>query len=283
MAETTTPPAWVFDPMNPGAIAAAGPGCGFEPGVASDEDLWYRTQFGMNGFDMAPGQWQPDLNQAYELPSPMAAGKTPYQPVLYPIQTGFPGRSEKMLPGYEAESQPHSLDDLLRTASQLATERALYMNIPPSATTSDSAHPLSPGEPGITSPGASPSHHSSASEDEHGLPFEIPQVYRLPDPSSANPFIPTTTAHATASTKMRQDLTPLEMPDGTTRLTANWLPVDPEGGFTIRPPSHNHQLGIDPELTDYQGHFHFHLDGHNEYNCRNAFISLDNLGNESGV
>lgn len=28
-------------------------------------------------------------------------------------------------------------------------------------------------------------------------------------------------------------LTPLEMPDGSTRLTSNWLPVDPEGGFTI--------------------------------------------------
>ncbi|KAB8233416.1 uncharacterized protein BDW43DRAFT_87021 [Aspergillus alliaceus] len=28
-------------------------------------------------------------------------------------------------------------------------------------------------------------------------------------------------------------LTPLEMPDGSTRFTSNWLPVDPEGGFTI--------------------------------------------------
>ena len=28
----------------------------------------------------------------------------------------------------------------------------------------------------------------------------------------------------------------LEMPDGSTRLTANWLPVDPEVGFTIDVP-----------------------------------------------
>ncbi|KAE8134746.1 hypothetical protein BDV38DRAFT_285522 [Aspergillus pseudotamarii] len=29
--------------------------------------------------------------------------------------------------------------------------------------------------------------------------------------------------------------TPLEMPDGSTRFTSNWLPVDPSGGFTICP------------------------------------------------
>lgn len=28
-------------------------------------------------------------------------------------------------------------------------------------------------------------------------------------------------------------LTPLEMPDGSTRMTSNWLPVDPEAGFAI--------------------------------------------------
>lgn len=29
--------------------------------------------------------------------------------------------------------------------------------------------------------------------------------------------------------------TPLEMPDGSTRFTSNWLPVDSSGGFTICP------------------------------------------------
>lgn len=33
-----------------------------------------------------------------------------------------------------------------------------------------------------------------------------------------------------------EGLTPLEMPDGSTRFTANWLPVDPQGGFTIGSP-----------------------------------------------
>lgn len=30
-----------------------------------------------------------------------------------------------------------------------------------------------------------------------------------------------------------EELTPLEMPDGSTRFTANWLPVDPTGGLTV--------------------------------------------------
>ena len=33
-----------------------------------------------------------------------------------------------------------------------------------------------------------------------------------------------------------QDIfTPLEMPDGSTRFTSNWVPVDSSGGFTICP------------------------------------------------
>ncbi|KAJ6179758.1 hypothetical protein N7519_010219 [Penicillium mononematosum] len=32
-------------------------------------------------------------------------------------------------------------------------------------------------------------------------------------------------------------LTPLEMPDGSTRLTSNWLPVDPDAGFAIGSPT----------------------------------------------
>ena len=35
--------------------------------------------------------------------------------------------------------------------------------------------------------------------------------------------------------------TPLEMPDGSTRLTSNWLPVDPEAGFTIAAPEEQFQ------------------------------------------
>ncbi|KAI3059593.1 hypothetical protein CBS147353_10531 [Aspergillus niger] len=64
-------------------------------------------------------------------------------------------------------------------------------------------------------------------------------------------------------------LTPLEMPDGSTRFTTNWPPLDPEGGFTIRAPptarrsepnsDSNHQMAQDT------GGYLF---------VRNAFISI---------
>lgn len=34
---------------------------------------------------------------------------------------------------------------------------------------------------------------------------------------------------------------PLEMPDGSTRLTSNWLPVSPDAGFTVAPPDEQFQ------------------------------------------
>jgi hypothetical protein len=43
--------------------------------------------------------------------------------------------------------------------------------------------------------------------------------------------------HRTSAEDEEDALTPLEMPDGSTRFTANWLPVDPTGGFTIDSPS----------------------------------------------
>jgi hypothetical protein len=182
----------------------------------------------------------------------------------------------------QTENSPYSLDDLLRTASHVATERALYMNIPSTGASAAGAKALSPtAEPGISSPGAISSHHSIASDtDEHDLPaFDVPQVYQLPEFSangSAN------AAGSLASRDLKEtSLTPLEMPDGTTRFTANWLPVDPEGGFTIRPPSH-HTMDLDPMLMDYQGPLH-HDHGQHHYNYRNAFISLDNLGGEAEV
>jgi hypothetical protein len=47
--------------------------------------------------------------------------------------------------------------------------------------------------------------------------------------------------------------TPLEMPDGSSRLTSNWLPVDPEAGFTIGSP-------MMPDETRFQDlqHAFFH-------------------------
>lgn len=345
MTETSMPcdVPWGFDPMNPGP--------GF--GVPGDEEIWYRNPYGMNSFDLPP--WQPvDANQvAYDFASP-ASGKTPFQQ-LSPIQTGgFPtGRSDKVLPRYdgsphEANSSPdssfcldsrfdnlpsdhgtpYSLDDLLRTASQLATERALYMNIPSSANPHSpatagaaGAYPnSSPVEAAISSPSASPSHHSNASDaDEHDVPaLEFPQVYQLPDsnagtssapsgyfapmegprqPASydhvaaaaaaATAVTPQSKAPSSPSTSAKQGtgLTPLEMPDGSTRFTANWLPVDPQGGFTIRSPSayhHHYQqhypMDFNPDLMAMDYHDH----PHTSYNYRNAFISLDNLDVGSG-
>ncbi|KAL6237133.1 hypothetical protein BDW75DRAFT_249409 [Aspergillus navahoensis] len=296
---------WGFDSMNTGST------CNYEPGVTGDEELWYRSHFGMGNFDVPP--WPPvEMNQGYEF-TPPASGKTPYQQLpLSPTQTGgaFPGSSGRLSPRYgrakvqgfrssgltypsnrfeglQTDNTPCSLDDLLRTASQLATERALYMNIPSisaNVTATAAANPLSPtAEPGISSPSASSSHHSIASDaDEHDLPaFDVPQVYQLPEIGANN------SAHAPgylASRGVKEtSLTPLEMPDGTTRFTANWLPVDPEGGFTIRPPSY-HPIGmdLDPMLMDYEAPLHQdHVQHH--YNYRNAFISLDNLAGEAGV
>ncbi|KAL4907371.1 hypothetical protein BDW74DRAFT_123700 [Aspergillus multicolor] len=282
MTDTSMPcdvPSWGFDSMN------QEPTFSLEPGVAGDEELWYRSQFGMQGFDVPPWQ-QVEMNQAYGFATP-AAAKSPYQQLsLSPFQTGraFSSRSEKLSPRFEnlqADSSPYSLDGLLRTASQLATERALYMNIPPASATT--ANPLSPmAEPGISSPSAISSHHSIASDtDDHDVPaFEVPQVYQLPQADNSNANAP---AYLTSRDVKEIRLTPLEMPDGTTRFTANWLPVDPQGGFTIRPPSH-HPIGmdLDPELMDYQAPLH-QDHGQSHYNYRNAFISLDNLGNEAGV
>lgn len=92
MTETSMPFDWGFDPMNPGP----GPAYNLEPSVASDEELWYRNQLGMNNFDMS--QWQPDINPGYEIVSPMA-GKTPYQ-ASSSLQTGFPNQTEKPVPRY---------------------------------------------------------------------------------------------------------------------------------------------------------------------------------------
>ncbi|CBF89581.1 predicted protein [Aspergillus nidulans FGSC A4] len=308
MTEASMPcdvPNWGFDLAN----SNSGSTFNYEPGVAGDEELWYRNQFGVGSFDVPP--WQPmEMNQGYDFASP-ASGKTRYQqlPPLSPAQNGgFSARSEGLSPRYghgevelpkqrmltldgpnrfenvQTENSPYSLDDLLRTASQVATERALYMNIPSTGASTAGANALSPtAEPGISSPGAISSHHSIASDtDEHDLPaFDVPQVYQLPD------FSANSNANAAGSLASRDlketSLTPLEMPDGTTRFTANWLPVDPEGGFTIRPPSH-HALGmdLDPMLMDHQVPL-YQDHGQHHYNYRNAFISLDNLGGEAGV
>ncbi|KAL5359244.1 hypothetical protein BJX96DRAFT_148049 [Aspergillus floccosus] len=135
------------------------------------------------------------------------------------------------------------LDDLLRSTSQLATERALYMTVGSPSTTTSAMSMSMPMLDACSSPGGS--HLSSgASEAEADADADwerdlsaVSSVYRLPDPVASTsaafypaPFYPQQQAYATAE---NNGLTPLEMPDGSTRFTSNWLPVDPEGGFTI--------------------------------------------------
>ncbi|KAL3476740.1 hypothetical protein BJX99DRAFT_258074 [Aspergillus californicus] len=299
MTETSIPydvSSWTFDPMNPGL------GFSLDPG-ASEEELWYRSQFGMNGPEQP--QWQPmeENHPGYEFASP-GSGKTPYEQLPSFPTDAFASRPEKLLPRFDnlqtPNGTPYTLDDLLRTASQLATERALYMNIPPANPQSPAAHRVSSpvADAYISSPGASPSHHSNTSDDEHDLPaVDLAQVYRLPEGSgnnSNNGYFATiahsaeTSADKAAQNKVhsggKSSLTPLEMPDGSTRFTANWLPVDPLGGFTIRPPA-QHSLDLDPDMMmDYHSHFQQdHAQGSDNY--RNAFISLENpdAGTEAGV
>ncbi|KAK1145056.1 hypothetical protein N8T08_004485 [Aspergillus melleus] len=121
---------------------------------------------------------------------------------------------------YHLSKDPLSLDDLLRSTSQVATERALYMN---NAALPQHPIPVSPSS--LLDPGASPdtSHGSYSASDDgwecHAQMMDLPEAF----------------APAGASDE-DEGLTPLEMPDGSTRFTANWLPVDPQGGFTIGSP-----------------------------------------------
>ncbi|KAL3496527.1 hypothetical protein BJX62DRAFT_101762 [Aspergillus germanicus] len=320
MAETSIPydvSGWGFDPMNPG------PGFNLEPGLSGDEELWYRSQLGMNAFDQ--GHLQPEETLAgYDFATP-SSGKTAYQLPTHPME-GFHSRADKLLPRFgnmqtPDHSTPYSLDDLLRTASQLATERALYMNIPPAVPQSPPAYHHSPAPAAdayISSPGASPSHHSNASDTDEPAPaFDFAQVYRLPEgngngnsggsntnahffpppihtqshdhapaagtvvgvPHSASMSESKAHAEGNLGKSKKNNLTPLEMPDGSTRFTANWLPVDPQGGFTIRPPvQHMHFMDLDP-MMEFDTHFdHGHGHGRGNYNYRDAFISIENHG-----
>ncbi|KAF9884977.1 hypothetical protein FE257_000887 [Aspergillus nanangensis] len=158
------------------------------------------------------------------------------------------------------------LDELLRSTSQMATERALFMTTPTTTTTTTT----SPSSMGLYAspmmdPCSSPdggSHWSSSSVSEADWEREMgatagvhaPPFYTLPDAT----FI----QQQQQQQKHKQPeeeglLTPLEMPDGSTRFTSNWLPVDPQGGFTIGPEA---PFSCDLEYPTYS---------------QDAFISID--------
>ncbi|KAA8643706.1 hypothetical protein EYZ11_006334 [Aspergillus tanneri] len=219
-------PTWPLDALD------APHNLGFEPDYFSlSEEELQRCQFPVPTRDAIPAQllldselgsvgvgrqisaktdnfYHPLTNYA-----PMTADKFP----LY-VMTSSDGERELTQMGaprfqglYQLPKDPLSLDELLHSTSQVATERALYMNVMPQ----HQPTPFSPSS--LLDSSSSPDTSYSSYVWEQCAPG-----LNLPD---ALP--PTITNDSDDS------LTPLEMPDGSTRFTANWLPVDPEGGFTI--------------------------------------------------
>ncbi|OJK01239.1 hypothetical protein ASPACDRAFT_58966 [Aspergillus aculeatus ATCC 16872] len=303
------------------------------------EDL-YGNQLGVNEFDLSSAHLLSlELCADYESAMAQAASdqfRVPHVSGIpdTPASSGFVDKLTSIFEESTFNTTPDSksfpahlsLDDLLRSTSQLATERALYMNIPGaiSSPQSSSHDSLSAGPPfgqspitqePCSSPGMSHQSYSGSEGDwERECNLREPaQYYRLPDmglsdslplppypldgmmmsePPFNDPHPPTITLQAGSeqtcsrgvkgkaraeytgmndnnglkSPNAMEGLTPLEMPDGSTRFTANWLPVDPEGGFTIRDPSVDHfnhlnddPLDIDPMIECY---------------AQNAFISV---------
>lgn len=146
-----------------------------------------------------------------------------------------------------------------RISSQLATERALFMT-PPFNTRALSALPESPIPELCDTPeaGQAPSmmwETDPESEDMRG--FRSPTSAIIEAPSFD--FFPDLIDDVC--------LTPLEMPDGSLRMSSNWLPVDTTAGFIIG--SH-----IDPDKDASNQHMEMEsLDG-----IRDAFISINSAG-----
>ncbi|OOF98348.1 hypothetical protein ASPCADRAFT_513870 [Aspergillus carbonarius ITEM 5010] len=291
-------------------------------GLESDlmEEELYGSHLGLNDFDLSSSQLlSPELCPEFDL----AMGETASE--LYhtsqtmgvtnaldaprladKITSIFGGSTFNTAPVSKPIAADFSLDDLLRSASQLATERALYMNIPAGTPSPRASHdsPSSRGRfvqsPLLDDPCSSPetSYQSySGSEGDwdreynHGDPVQfyglpeigfseaVPLHHALDEAMVQPPFgdpLPTPNPGPRRKSEAMEislnmdsnenGLTPLEMPDGSTRFTANWLPVDPEGGFTIRAPAPtasridpNNNWGQDP--ADY-------------YFAQSAFISI---------
>ncbi|KAF3386772.1 hypothetical protein F1880_001347 [Penicillium rolfsii] len=134
----------------------------------------------------------------------------------------------------------------------MATQRALFMT-PSAQPTNFSTFPGSP----ISDPCGTPE-TSHAPEDM--------QSSRSPDSPNANTIMSDRLAYSHSSQPFEEEeyLTTLEMPDGSTRRTSNWLPVDASAGFTI---------GAD-QLGPAQGEHELH----NFREMQGAFIPVDPIG-----
>ncbi|PYH96437.1 hypothetical protein BO71DRAFT_176245 [Aspergillus ellipticus CBS 707.79] len=295
-----------------------------------DEEL-YGSQLGINGFDFSLSQL---ANSALCPEFDLAAGETPtgfydtLQPMGLAEASCAPGFAEKITslfgessfniaPDAKRMAADLSLNDLLRSTSQLATERALYMNNPastpsprashdsPSARLHFAASPIA--DDPCSSPGASHQSYSGSESDwDREYNYREPaQFYGLPEIGFSDPMMPLDhtlddvmvqpppfgaslpnpnaaprrksqvgqvrhpSHHDLDADDEESGLTPLEMPDGSTRFTTNWLPVDPEGGFTIRAPQpprvRHHDAPNHAFCSDPADAYHFPHD---------AFISL---------
>ncbi|KAJ5924255.1 hypothetical protein N7466_008442 [Penicillium verhagenii] len=144
--------------------------------------------------------------------------------------------SDSWIPEYQTPTSPYARPDQAENQhllSRIAAERALFMT--------PSVHALSVS----TFPGSPVSDHSSTPEIPQA-PFSRGGTEQARDTS---PFPDMVSEHnstmqgpiATAwmangptwNTEDEDFPTMLEMPDGSSRKTSNWLPVDPEAGFTI--------------------------------------------------
>ncbi|GIK02032.1 hypothetical protein Aspvir_006075 [Aspergillus viridinutans] len=155
---------------------------------------------------------------------------------------------------------------LLRSTSQNAAERALFMTPSGLASPSSSSFSSSSSNQNSSTPSLdpctprTPSTTSKESDEDYDWDcdrdLDPAHFYKLPDRLDSSQSVPRPPRHVHHSpppphhhythphphrvnntTHREEDeadaLTPLEMPDGSTRFTANWLPVDPTGGFTI--------------------------------------------------
>ncbi|KAJ5754103.1 uncharacterized protein N7511_008256 [Penicillium nucicola] len=139
----------------------------------------------------------------------------------------------------------------IQLRNALATERALFMTPTPNMAfpfpTSPTSDPLSPDSSHSHS-GWDEGDREPESESERGLyigTFGHGQAQSQGSVQSQTNSAPrryseysTSTSTSTSTHRMDEEdaLTPLEMPDGSTRFTSNWLPVDPDAGFTIGSP-----------------------------------------------
>lgn len=153
----------------------------------------------------------------------------------------------------------HSHNHGKKAPNAAAAERALFMT--PSVTSPSSSSPssslsnqhsspsldLDPCTPSTTSTSSKESDEDGDCDWEHPTATNL-HYYKLPDTSFQAIPRPSRVHHhhqehypyrvnnhrdSEGVGEEAEELTPLEMPDGSTRFTANWLPVDPTGGFTI--------------------------------------------------